>query len=90
MALVVTDVSEVCIASIISAVRSEIQLLVTISVDPSLLILSTLMTVAKRSSGSSVLIRTTRCNIPEDGNLRSHSREKPQILHSINRLGCVA
>jgi hypothetical protein len=28
--------------------------------------------------------------IPEDGIAHSHRREKPQILHSINRLSSVA
>jgi hypothetical protein len=48
------------------------------------------MMEAVRSSEPSVLTSATRVNIREYGILHIHRREKPQILHSINRLGSVA
>jgi hypothetical protein len=44
----------------------------------------------RRFEGTSVLTRATRRNVKGEGILHSHRREKPQILHSINRLGSVA
>jgi hypothetical protein len=47
------------------------RLLVTDSVIPSPLILVTLMMEARNSSETSLLTRSTRRNIPEDGNLHA-------------------
>jgi hypothetical protein len=54
--------------------RSILRLLVTANI-PSSLILVTLMMEALNCSETSVLIRTTRRNVPEDSNLHSHRRE---------------
>jgi hypothetical protein len=55
--------------------RCVLQFLVTANVVPSSTILVTLMSETMRSSGTSVLKRATRLNIPEDGFPHSRRRE---------------
>jgi hypothetical protein len=90
-AVVRTDVSEENIASVIKvtrigdlgelSLRSVLRLLVTANVVRNSPILATLTMEAIRTSETSVLIRATTRNIPEDGILHSHRREdsKPYV-----------
>jgi hypothetical protein len=63
VALVRTDVSEELSSSIIKVARIVSPILVTLMIE------------AIRSSETSVFIRATRRNIPEDGILHSHRHE---------------
>jgi hypothetical protein len=85
VAFVRTDVSVERIASIIRVERiselgTVLQLLVTVNVVPSSLIISTVMMETTRSSETSVLTRVTRRHIPEDGTLQytSHSENNTE------------
>jgi cobalamin synthase len=87
VALVITDVSEKSIASVIRVTRigelgtlvvtssSMRQLLVTADIVPSSLIGVTLVMEVISSSETSALTRATRSNIPGDGNFHSHCRK---------------
>jgi hypothetical protein len=65
------------------------RLLVTANVVPSSPILVILMMEELSSFKTSVLIRATQRNIPQDGILHCHRLQKPQILHTIYWLDSV-
>jgi hypothetical protein len=69
--------------------RSVLRLLVTANVVPRSPTLVALMMDGICYSESPVVKTATGRNIPEDDILHSHRCEKPQILHSTNRLDIV-
>jgi hypothetical protein len=79
-----TDVSEKRIASIVRVNRNSVlRLLVTVNVVPSSLIVFTLMMEVIFSPETSVMIRATRRQVPEDilqWNERDHKMSPPYVM----------
>jgi hypothetical protein len=86
VALVITDVSEECIASIIR-VTTIGELRTTLAVT-STSILVNLMMEAIRSCETLVLARASRCNIRKDGNLLSHRRGNLRSYNDLHNVYC--
>jgi hypothetical protein len=78
------EVTRTVILQIPVFLRSVLQLLVTANVVPSSPILVTIMMEAMHSPQISVLTRTTRRYIPEDGILHSHRRENFKSYIALN------
>jgi hypothetical protein len=75
LALVRSDISEECITYIIRVTGiAELGTMLAVTSSQSMLQSNTLMLEAIRVSEMSVLIRATRCNVPDDGILHSHRR----------------
>jgi hypothetical protein len=76
VALLRKDVPNERVTSIIRLfLLSAVQLIVTVNVGPSSLILLTMMMNVTRFSETSVPTTATRRHIPEDGNLHGHHRD---------------
>jgi hypothetical protein len=76
---IISELGSLAVTITLVFLRSMLQLLITVKVVPSSVILFTLMTETLRSSETTVLTRTTRCHIPEGGIVREISTPKSRV-----------